>query len=842
MADLKSYEKKRNRARTPEPFGVSSPSRKNLAADSWRIFVVQQHAARRMHWDLRLETDGVLASWAVPKGPTFDASEKRLAVRTEDHPMAYADFEGVIPDGNYGAGAMIVWDRGRYRSIDGNTPGEGAKVGKLDLELDGHKLTGRFALVRTKRGEGKDWLLLRKGDPPSDVLEPVEAWPESVFSGLTVDELARGPGVQAELEALGREGKLPRRALDPDEVRPMLASTEQSPFSRQDWIFELKFDGVRILAFRKGDEVRLFSRSGRNCTRLYPEIAESLVHLPVEDFVLDGEIVALDPSGRCSFERLQRRFSLHDETAISLERNETPVVLQAFDLLAAAGHDIRGRPLAERKAWLSRFCPRRGPVRFADHIEGDGNVLFEAAAKNELEGVVAKRADSRYQTGRRSKNWLKIKVPRSAPLVIVGIVGGQGSRRDFGSLALAWFVDGELTYAGNVGSGFDEATIETLGSELRAHTLDEPAFLGAPQSSRSQTWVHPGCVCEVRFTEVTDAGALRHPVFLRLLPDADPADCVAPSPKGAPDPDPVLLKGSSRPAAPTLELSRLDKVFWPVEGYTKGDLLAYYEAAWPWLGTYLRDRPVVLTRYPDGIEGKSFYQKNAPGFTPEWAEHLDIEGTDYFVCNDVRTLLYVINSGAIPLHVWSSRVQTLEKPDWLILDLDPKGAPFTDVVKIARTARRLLRDLGVDPYVKTSGQDGLHLLLPLGAQIDHGDAKTLGEILARSICAELPDIATVTRPVAQRGGKVYVDYLQNGRGKLIASPLSVRPRPEAPVSMPLPWTKVTARLDPARFTMKSAVRLLEKSGDPLRGVLEEAIDVEKLLASLVSRLASGRSH
>jgi len=785
-----------------------------------------------MHWDLRLETGGVLASWAVPKGPTFDTTEKRLAVRTEDHPLAYADFEGVIPEGNYGAGAMILWDRGRYRSIDGREPSEGIESGKLDLVLDGHKLVGRFALVRTNRGEGKDWLLLRKGAPPGDVVEPTRSWPESVYSGLTVAELRGSVSRNEEVAREAKARRAPRRALEPASLRPMLAATGEKAFSRDGWIFEVKFDGVRTLAFRREGEVRLFSRTGRDSTSLYPEVAEALTHLPLDDFVLDGEIVALDDTGRSSFERLQKRFSLRDGAAIEQARNEIPVVLYAFDLLAGAGYDLRSQPLRERKEILSRFLPRRGPVRFSDHIEGDGEALFEAASRNQLEGIIAKQAGSKYEAGRRARTWQKIKVPRSAPLVIVGIVSGKGSRRDFGSLMLGWYREGRLTYAGNVGSGFDDATIDTLGARLNELRRATPAFENAPKTSRATVWIEPSVVCEVRFTEVTDSGALRHPVFWRVLEGVDPLECVAPgNPEGAGE------EGAApAPAEPTLELTRRDKVFWPVEGYTKGDLLAYYEAAWPWLEPYLRNRPVVLTRYPDGIEGKSFYQKNAPGFTPPWARHVEIEGTDYFVCNDVRTLLYVINSGAIPLHVWSSRVTSLERPDWLILDLDPKGAPFAHVVKIARHTRKVLLRLGVDPYVKTSGQDGLHILLPLAAQIDHRDAKTLGEILARVVRAELPDIATITRPVAQRGGKVYVDFLQNGHGKLIAAPFSVRPRPHAPISMPLSWNQVTARLDPARFTMKSALRAIEKNGDPLVGVLENAIDVDELLASLVSEL------
>jgi len=345
----------------------------------------------------------------------------------------------------------------------------------------------------------------------------------------------------------------------------------------------------------------------------------------------------------------------------------------------------------------------------------------------------------------------------------------------------------------------------------------------------------------VRYTEVSNAGYLRQPVFLRLRDDLALDACVAPPEVGGEPPVPAPAPAAAKPRSapePKLQLTRLEKVFWPVEGYTKGDLLAYYEAAWPWLAPYLRDRPLVLTRYPDGIEGKSFYQKNAPDFTPGWVARENIEDTDYFVCNELPQLLHVINSGAIPLHVWSARRQALDRPDWLILDLDPKQAPFANVVKIARHIHALLEELGAAHFIKTSGQDGLHVLLPLGQQLDHDDCRRLAEVLARAVCADLPDIATVTRPVAARGDKVYVDYLQNGRGKLIACAFSVRPRPGAPVSLPLEWKDVGPRLDPAKFTIKTALRRIEKGGDPFVGVLGPGVDAVALLGALAERLAA----
>lgn len=831
MRDLERYRAKRDPGRTPEPMGDErQPAARRPAAP--RAFVVQQHAARRLHWDLRLEIDDVLVSWAVPRGPSLDPDERRLAVRTEDHPLEYADFEGVIPAGNYGAGAMIVWDRGIYTPAGDTSPAQGLAAGKLDLWLEGHKLRGCFALVRTGGESGRDWLLLRKGAPPAEDEEIVEAWPGSVLSGLSVEELAEGTLRDAELAERARSLGALERSVDATSARPMLASSAEAPFSAERWIFELKYDGVRLLVEKRGEDVRLFARSGAERTGVYPELVRAVRRLPVSELLLDGEVVALDASGRPSFERLQRRFTQSDPAEIERLRREVPVLLYAFDLLEVAGFDLRQLPLLARKELLARVVPRRGFVTFADHVEGEGAALFEASRALGLEGVVAKRANSRYETGRRSKSWRKLKVPRSAPLVIVGWLAGRGSRTALGSLMLAWWEDERLVYAGNVGSGLAEADVAALLPRLEALRVAAPACEAAPEL-RGAAFVQPCLVCDVRYTEVTSAGLLRHPVFERLREDLAPQECTSRARR-----EPIATPATREAPVETgdLALTRLDKVFWPIEGYTKRDLLDYYEAVWPWLEPYLRDRPVVLTRYPDGIEGKHFYQKNAPEFTPDWVQRREIDGTDYFLCNDLRTLLYVVNSGAIPLHVWSARVGSLERPDWLVMDLDPKQAPFAHVVRVARHLHRLLDELRAEHFVKTSGQDGLHVLLPLGAKLDHADARALGEVLARVVCAELPEIATLTRPVAARGDKVYVDHLQNGRGKLIAGPLSVRPRPGAPVSMPLTWRQVSARLDPARFTILTAPKLLARTGDPFLGVLGDAVDVGRLLDGLGERL------
>jgi bifunctional non-homologous end joining protein LigD len=839
MRDLEAYRAKRDPARTPEPFGAER-SAPTLLPGAPRRFVVQQHAARRLHYDLRLEIDGVLVSWAVPRGPSLDPKERRLAVLTEDHPLEYAQFEGVIPAGNYGAGAMIVWDQGSYRTIDASAPGAGLEAGKLDLLLAGHKLRGRFALVRTRGSGSRDWLLLHKGAAGAD---PVRDAPGSVLSGLTVEELRSGTIRDAAVLAALRDLRAPQRPLDRDALRPMLASPAEKAFSKPGWLFELKHDGVRVLAVKEGASVRLLARTGGDRAHIYPEVARAVAHLPISSCVIDGEVVALDDSGRSSFERIQQRFTQNDPAVIARAEVEVPVVYCAFDLLAALGFDARGLPLARRKQLLAEFVPSTGLVRFSDHVEEDGERLFQAAAASGLEGVIAKRADSRYESNRRSRSWLKLKAPRTARLAIAGWTAGKGSRARLGALLLAGRRDDEWIYTGSAGSGLDEATIESLLPQLEAGRVASPPCVGVPDPPpRGARWTRPELVCEVRYTELTSAGLMRQPVLVALRPEAGLEECAAPAAApAAPLPAQPAPRAQPLPEPPAEpKLTRLDKVFWPAEGYTKGDLLGYYEAVWPWLAPYLRDRPVVLTRYPDGIAGKNFFQKNAPDFTPDWVPRQRIDDTDFFLCNELRTLLYVINSGAIPLHVWSARAPSLEKPDWLILDLDPKGAPFAHVLRLARHIHALLDELAAPNFLKTSGQDGLHVLVPLGASLDHAEARALAEVLARVVCAELPELATIVRPVAARGGKVYLDYLQNGRGKLIVAPLSVRPRDGAPVSMPLAWQRLRSGLDPARFTIRSAPGLLRRSGDPLAGVLSTSIDVGSVLAGLEQRLAATR--
>jgi bifunctional non-homologous end joining protein LigD len=832
-SSLDAYRNKRDPARTPEPFAAGDRRIGPRSANTG-LFVVQQHAARRMHWDLRLEINGALVSWAVPKGPSLDPAEKRLAVQTEDHPLEYAGFEGIIPAGNYGAGAMIVWDRGAFRTVNDEPAAPALARGKLDLELEGHKLYGRWALVRTKGGDGKNWLLIMKGAPVS-APELVVARPASILSGLTVDELRNGGEHTAALAQAALQAGATQHEADVSTLRPMLAESREQPFTDPAWLFELKYDGVRLLAARSGaGRVHLYSRTGLGLTGTFPEITNALAHLPCAEFVVDGEVVALDERGVPAFERLQQRLQQSDPAAVTRAQLEIPVVMFCFDVLSVAGYDVRALPLTTRKALLQRFVPPAGIVRRTECFIEHGEALFAAAEELGLEGIVAKHERSTYQAGRRSRDWLKIKAQKTADVAIVGYVLGKGSRRALGSLMTAWRQGDELVYAGNVGSGLDADTIATLLPQLRARRRQAAAFHGTPAGSRrDQVFVEPELVAEVRYADITGSGVLRHPVFARLREDKSVAECNAPiTPSAAP-----LEPG---PSAPALRqpppLINLDKVFWPQDGFTKGDLLHYYEAAWPLIEPYLRDRPVVLTRYPDGIDGKSFFQKNAPDFIPEWVETCRIEDTDYFICNELQTLLYVINLGCIPLHVWSARRGVLDRPDWAILDLDPKDAPFTDVVAVARHAHALLGELGMPHGVKTSGQAGLHVLIPLGGALTHAETRTFAEVLARVIVAEQPAIATVARPLGARNGRVYVDFLQNGFGKTIVAPFSVRPRPGAPVSTPLEWRDVTRRLDPGRLTIRTVLRRFRSRHDPLRAALEGRADVSAVLHALAARL------
>jgi len=693
-------------------------------------------------------------------------------------------------------------------------------------------------------GTEKEWLLLKKADASVAPEELTDRYPRSVLSGLTVEEIRDIPAKLASLRARLQSLKAPRRDVSGRDQPFMLATLGERPFSGKEWLFEIKYDGVRLLAARDGEGVELYGRSGQVITGRYPELVQALRRLPLERFVIDGEIVALDESGKPSFQRLQARMGLTNPLDIERAMAAVPVIGIFFDCLALDGHDLRRLPLLGRKECLGLLLPPLGPLRYGDHVHEHGAAFFEAASAARLEGIVAKTATSLY-TGGRSPEWVKVKCQRRQEFVIGGYTDPQGSRGYFGALHLGLYEGPRLVYVSKVGTGFDEAGLKAVWEALEPlRRQSSPFEVGGP-TGKGHHWVEPRLVCEVRFTSFTQDGGIRHPAFLGLRSDKRPEACRREEAIVLPEAEEIAVTEPPR-AEPRVNLTNVKKVFWPAEGYTKGDLIAYYDAVAPLLLPYLQDRPLVLTRYPDGITGKSFFQKDAPEFAPAWVRTERIYSKDaereidYFVVNDAETLRYVINMGTIPLHLWSSRLGSLDRPDWLILDLDPKGAPFTDVVKVARALHRILDELALPNYAKTSGATGLHILIPLGARYSHEESRTFGRLLALLGVEAEPEIATIVRPLRGREGKVYLDYVQNGHGRTIVAPFSVRPLPGAPVSCPLRWAEVTARLDPGRFTIKTLSKRFEKLGDPLAPVLGESIDLAAAISRIEQRVGGTR--
>ncbi len=838
---LGDYRNKRDPARTNEPFAAEQ--RRSAGPTLSGRFVVHLHAATRTHYDLRLQIGGALESFAVPKGPSLDPDQKHLAVRTEVHPLEYVDFEDVIPEGNYGAGPMIVWDQGTVRYLDGPAEEE-IERGKLDFELAGYKLRGRFALVDTGRREKPpqpNWLLIKKSDafavPGGSI---VDDEPHSVLSGLTVAELPERERVARELEQAAADLGAPVRDVDAAALVPMLCADSGAGLDEADRLYELKLDGARILAERRGTQVALRYRNGRVATGSYPEIARAVGALAETRVVLDGEIVAFDDAGRPSLQRLLPRIQARRPLDVRRAAAEVPVAYVVFDVLQIGDRSVVGLPLRDRKALLQKLVVGRGLLRALDHIEGDGQALFDFCRERDLEGVVAKRAGSRYRPGPvRSGDWVKIKRQRDDELVVVGWVTGKGSRKRLGALDLGSYAGERLIYRGKVGSGLDQTSLQLLEKRLREIEVDSPAFEGElPREAGTRHFVRPELVVSVRYLGFTEEGRLREPVFRGVRADVAPAQCtVAPA-------DEVVERAEVEPAQPAAEgrvrVTNRDKVFWPADGYTKGDLCDYYAAVAPVLLPFLKSRPVVLVRYPDGIEGKSFFQWNAPAGTPEWIRTLqlrDEEDPDHhekcvFLVEDVDSLLHIANLGCIPIHVLASREQSLGQCDFLTIDLDIGEQPFRDAVVLALSLRELLDEIGLPGYPKTSGQSGLHVLIPLGPGVKFEVAKILVELIGRCLQLRHPEMSTMERRISERGARVYIDTGQTGRSRTIVAPYSVRARPGATVSTPLGWDEVHMALDPARFSMFNVLARVEELGDPLADLLDERPDVPEAVARL----------
>ncbi len=848
---LGEYHKKRKFDATPEPEGRLKGSRGNS-------FVIQKHRATRLHYDLRLEMEGVLRSWAVPKGPSLDPGEKRLAVQTEDHPVDYGSFEGVIPKGNYGAGNVIIWDQGTYRMVDPSTPEEGWKKGKFHFEIHGKKLGGEWVLVRTRREE-RQWIFFKVRDDFVSTSDITQARPESVVSGVTIEHVGdsdtdtRHWHVAVERELEGRAMKSGRRTPLPTTVSPMLATLATDPFDGDDWVFELKLDGIRAIVIKDGTNVEIRSRNDRSLTRRFPGLVRELREIPADRAVIDGEIVAFDEEGRSRFSLIQPRINLTRSSDIDKAEESIPVFFYAFDLLHINGHGLTGSPLLDRKAVLRKMIPDDEEwIRYTDHVEGQGREFYSAAAAHSLEGVVAKRKDSSYHQ-RRSRQWLKIKTTQSDDFVVVGFTPPAASRKHFGALVLGLYDSrGALVYVGRAGSGFDDAGLENARNIIKPLVRKRAPFKPVPSELAGATWVRPDLVCEVKFNEWTPDSKLRAPVFERFRDDKDPRDCVLreepaddfPPVEDAPKPEEVEAATEADGAGTRVRLTNMTKMFWPDDGLTKGDLVRYYDGIAGVMGPYLADRPLVLKRYPDGINGEYFYQKDAPDYTPDWVRTQELWSADvekytrYFIGADREMLIYLANAGGITQNPWSSRLEHLDHPDYIIFDLDPVDkVPYRMVQKVALELKKVLDELELRAYPKTSGASGIHVYLPiLEDTFTYHDVRVFAEAIATIIVSRAPDLATIERVVSRRPKNVYIDFLQNVKGKTVAGVYSPRARPGAPVSAPLRWEELRRAIDPRKFNMTNIHRRLKRVGDLFAPVLTDRQDIRPFLEALAGRV------
>ena len=878
---LKEYSAKRSFKTTPEP-GPSLPA----ARSGPLLFVVQQHSARRLHYDFRLECDGVLKSWAVPKGPSLDPADKRLAVPTEDHPFDYASFEGVIPPGQYGAGEVIVWDCGVYSPDEHGEHWfhdadeaqrrvrDGLAKGKLSLLLRGEKLKGSFALVRTS--DQKSWLLIKHKDRFTAKVD-VTAQGRSVLSAVAVAELKNVPVERMPAEQLAPAGR--KRAL-PAGIAPMHAETGSAPFNRPGWAWEPKLDGYRALAFIEGGSVRLRSRRGLDLAEDFPKLVAELGKQQVSDMVLDGEIVAFDEAGKPSFGAMQNRAN-----------GAARAVFYCFDLLAFAGIDLRERPYSDRRRYLAQVLLPSPLVQLV-HASDDGVALHQAAIASGLEGVVGKRKDSKYEAGRRSGAWLKVKAINSADFVVGGYTKGKGARASLGALLLGYWEGGKLRYASHVGSGFDDRSLAQTKGRLEPLRVNAMPFAEKPADLNGvPVWVKPQLVAEVKFQNWTDDGHLRAPVFLRLRDDIDPKEVRRAPPTSGQAPaqaqgpvEEILRQLDAAKTALTLvvgphkiRLTHLDRVYWPANpalkqtALTKRDLLRYFAQVSPFILPHLADRPLTMIRMPDGIDGQRFYQKHWEQERPAFVETVTVfsghkgESHEYLLCNNLPTLLWLAQSGTLEFHVWHSRAapgadaasqavdyassaealdrSVLNYPDYVVFDIDPyiysgdepPGAEpelnttaFEKGKEVAFWLRELLQSMSIEPIVKTSGKTGLHVFVPIRRTIDFDAAREVSEKVGRHLMRAHPKDITLEWSVPKRTGKIFMDYNMNVRGKTLNVAYSPRGAPGAPVSMPLSWDELAAA-HPLDFRLTNAAERLAQTGDRWKDALQRKQDLERAI-------------
>ncbi len=807
---LSKYADKRNFKETTEPTGGKS-SGKKLA------FVVQRHHASHLHYDFRLELDGVLKSWAVPKGPSLNPQDKRLAMMVEDHPYDYKTFEGVIPKGNYGAGVVHIFDDGIYEAIDGKNDSliKGLRDGNLKFVLHGKKLKGEFALVRMKDNEQNAWLLIKHRDK------------------YAVDgKYSAEDEVSAKIKKLGKDFKKPaaelpkavKSKLEKEHYKPMLAKLTKHVIESEEWVFEEKLDGYRGISTVKNGRASLISRNGKNLGEDYPTIIKALENLKI-DAVLDGEIVVREKD-RTNFQALQNYASINKKPQLTYS---------VFDVLEINGSDVRAIPLTQRKQLLSTLLSnhQQKEIEITDTIKVKGNLLLKQAKKKDWEGIMAKKADSAYSSGMRSANWQKIKLQQGQEAIIVGYTKPAGERNYFGALVLAIRAEkGRLSYIGNCGTGFTRQSLKEIFTLLKTLTINEKPLMEKVAQERNVIWVKPKLICEVTFSEWTENEHLRHPVFKGIRNDKKLVDVKRETLISKAQDEEQTLKYGKK----TVKLTNLSKIYWSKEKITKGQMMDYYKEMADYILPHLKNRPLSLNRHPNGINKPGFFQKDLnTGQIPSWikyaslkSENLDKE-IDYLICNDEATLLWMANLGCIEINPWMSTYAKPNEPLFAVLDLDPHGVDFKDVVKVTLTAKEVLDRLDVVSFVKTSGSKGIHIVVPMASH-DYQVSKNFIHYVAGLVYEQHSNLTSLERSPSKRKNKIYLDYLQNRKGQTIVAPYSIRPRPDATVSAPLNWDEVNEDLSITDFNIFNMKERLAKVGDLWKDIYKVKNKIKKLLA------------
>jgi bifunctional non-homologous end joining protein LigD len=853
---LETYRAKRDFRRTPEPSG-----RKRSATSTGHSFVVQKHAASHLHYDFRLELNGVLLSWAIPKGPSLDPADKRLAMHVEDHPLDYGGFEGVIPKGEYGGGTVMVWDRGTWTPQ--GDPVAGYKKGELKFTLDGEKLKGGWVLVRTRGSKyggktgDKAWLLIKERDaharPGNGAI--IDEAPDSVVTGRALEEIARArqhvwqsklsakdnvragaivaptPQRKGSAKASGASVTGARKATMPASIAPVLATLVDRAPAGDDWINEVKYDGYRMVCRIERGRARLISRNGKDWTNAFPSVAKDLATLPVKTAWIDGEVVVLDAEGRTNFQALQNALTGAPARGLAFF---------AFDLIYCDGYDLRGAPLTERKRRLHEVVGNGvGTVRLGPEVRGGSGDFFRQACSLGLEGAICKKADSLYAAGTRSRDWLKVKCVRRQEMVIGGFTDPQGARTGFGALLLGVYENGELRYAGKVGTGFDEATLRKLAPQFRKREQKEAPFVNPPRgyAAKGAHWLRPDLVAEVAFTEWSADGALRHPAFMGLRLDKKATDvvrerAVKASANGAketpaaaarrPAAKRAVVKRDVERSAPVagVELSHPEKVYFPEAGLTKRDLAEYYASVAPHLLPHVTKRPLSLVRCPDGWPRQCFYQKHADPSVHKSVARIEVpegKGTaTYLGASSATALVALVQWGVIEMHPWGSRAPRLDRPDRLIFDFDPdEKLEWKELVTAVGLLHALFDEMKLACFLKTTGGKGLHVVLPIRPALTWDDTKAFSKAVADFLVRTFPDRFTATMAKDKRKGKIFIDYLRNSVGATAIAPYAVRARANAPVATPIDWSELERDVRFDHFTIRNVPeRLARLRADP----------------------------